>query len=94
MKWWTNLKKKLCQHDPEVSIVLEEGELCEPGGQPRKVKIRIVYIKCLKCNRILRAVPKGVAHDPAKGIFQKDEANVTQIQLSNDEKKQLMEELL
>ncbi len=61
-----------CQHIPGIYFAIEESELNEPGGKPRKVKMRMGCVKCEKCNKVFKWIPMGVAHDPVKGIYMKE----------------------
>lgn len=62
-----------CRHIPGIYSSIEEGNLTEPGSEPRKVKIRMGYVKCGKCDKIFKLIPMGVAHDPVKGIHMKED---------------------
>ena len=63
------ISKKFCRH--KVIMIhgkAEDGELTEPGGKPRKVKIGMVRTYCPDCDRTFKMTPMGVVFDPVKGI--------------------------
>lgn len=83
-----NIFKRKCSHDPDMFIKIEDSVLHEPNGEPRKVKIRMCIIQCLKCKQILKLSPLGIVHDPVNPDEKEDHAVLT-----HDEKKQLLKEI-
>jgi len=74
---------------------IKKGKLTEPGGEPREIKIRMLCIKCLKCDAILKMAPAGIVHDPARGIYMEPNTKKEiHANLSEEEKKQLLKELV
>lgn len=55
---------KKCKHEPKGYARVESGLLREPGEQEREVKIRMCYIRCTKCKRLLKVAPAGIIYDP------------------------------
>ena len=85
--------KKKCKHDPDMFISVEEGELTEPGGEPRKIKIRLLCVKCLKCDAILKIAPVGIAQDLVRGVHMPNTGKEIHANPSKEEKKQLLAEI-
>lgn len=92
---WKNLFKKKCKHDPDMFMKIETGRMSVLNEEnEREIKIVMIYVRCTKCNEILKLTPGGIAHDPINGVFMKTDAK-TEIHanLSELEKQQLLEEL-
>jgi hypothetical protein len=82
-----------CRHIPGY-VSIEEGELTEPSGKPRKINIRIGCIKCEKCERVFKWFPMGVAHDPVKGFYMKENEPLEKhLDLNEEDEKELIEAL-
>jgi hypothetical protein len=79
-----------CRHDPEMSIHTENGKLTEPGGEPRKVKMRMGYVKCKNCDQIFKMIPMGIVHDPVKEIYMRNEPKVQYFEIDPSVKKKLI----
>lgn len=62
-KIWQVFKRK-CKHESTISEGIETGKLSEPGEPSREVQIRLVRVKCKKCDKTLRIIPHGIVHDP------------------------------
>lgn len=83
-----------CRHIPGMYATIEDGTLTEPGGEPRKVKIRMGSVKCERCDRVFKLIPMGVAHDPVKEIhMEKDEPLERHVELDEEDTKKLIEDL-
>ena len=76
---WIFPKKKekpFCQckeSDSTILKKLETGSMAEPGKEIKKIKIRMVYLICNTCNKSKLVLPKGIAHDPERGVYQGEE---------------------
>lgn len=69
IKLFEKLKIRFCRHKTiMIHGEAEEGDLKEPNGKPRKVKIAMVRIYCKDCDRTFKMTPMGVVFDPANGI--------------------------
>lgn len=83
-----------CKHDPDMFVKIEEGDLTGPGGESRKVQLRLLVVKCKKCDQILSLKPAGIADDPVKGVLRNpEEPDEVHAELTEAEKKQLLEEI-
>ena len=50
---------------PIQSVKIETSTLREPDdNETREIKIRMVYITCSKCDRLLGVYPRGIVYDP------------------------------
>lgn len=59
------IKNKFCDHDPRITVSIQEAEISEPGSEEnRKVKLKIICVKCKKCDRLFKMLPKGIVYDP------------------------------
>lgn len=63
-KWLKSVIKSKCENELEVTASIETGKLNEPSEPEREVQIRIVYVKCRKCNQTLAVIPRGIVYDP------------------------------
>jgi len=86
--------KNRCVHDFDMYMKIKDSKLTEPGGTPREVKIRIVYVSCTRCERIFKVTPLGVVHDPVKNIFMEEDTVIEDHAVLNEaDQKRLKKEL-
>ena len=70
LRKWTGVvissykKCKKCKHEKTAYTKVVSGKLHEPGEPEREVKLRVRYVECKKCKRILGLAPMGVVYDP------------------------------
>lgn len=68
-KMFENISKNFCRHKTILlSSSIEDGELSEPGGKTRKIKMGLIRTYCKKCDRTFKITPMGIIYDEEKGI--------------------------